>query len=215
MKWIWILTAWMVLGGSALAYEEPRYEVVEKGEAFEIRRYEPFILAEVVVEGDFSEVGNEAFRILAGYIGGKNRRREKIPMTAPVGQEPAGGAGEKIPMTAPVIQAPGSGAEGAYRFSFVMPENYTLETLPEPEDSRIGFRRVEGRLMAARTYSGSWSERRYRENERRLLEALREKGLESVGAPLYARYNSPFTLWFLRRNEVLVEIRGGPQAPTR
>ncbi len=87
-----------------------------------------------------------------------------------------------------------------------MPSGYTLETLPRPTDSRVRLRRIDARVMAARTYSGTWSEARYREHERALLQAVRAAGLQPVGLPVFARYNSPFTLWFLRRNEVLVEV---------
>jgi hypothetical protein len=109
-------------------------------------------------------------------------------------------------MTAPVVQAPQGRNQGSYVFSFIMPSQYTLETLPEPEDPRIKLRQVKARLLAARTYSGTWSERRYRENEASLLKAVKAAGLTTVGEPIFARYNPPFTLWFLRRNEVLVEV---------
>jgi hypothetical protein len=129
-----------------------------------------------------------------------------MQMTAPVEQTPARARGERIAMTAPVVQSP-TAADGAYVFSFVMPAKYTLETLPEPLDERVRIREVPARLVAARRYSGSWSERRYRKNETALLDAVSDAGLEVIEAPTLARYNSPFTLWFLRRNEVLVEVR--------
>jgi hypothetical protein len=94
-----------------------------------------------------------------------------------------------------------------YVFSFVMPAKYTLDTLPRPADQRIRLRQIESQLMAARTYSGTWSTRRYQYNEAALMQALQGEGLRPVGAPIFARYNSPFTLWFLRRNEVLVEVQ--------
>jgi hypothetical protein len=115
-------------------------------------------------------------------------------------------SGEKIQMTAPVVQAPQGKDQGSYIFSFIMPSKYTLETLPEPEDPRIKLRQVKAKLLAARTYSGTWSEQRYRDNEAALLEAVKAAGLTAVGEPIFARYNSPFTLWFLRRNEVLLEV---------
>ena len=193
-------------GGSALAYEQPEYNIVRKYEDFELRRYAPYIIAETVVAGEFDKVGNEAFRILAGYISGKNRKQAKIPMTAPVGQTSVKTSGEKIAMTIPVVQTPHEKTYGAYVFSFVMPSKYTLDTLPQPEDSRIRLRQVNARLLAARSYSGTWSEKRYKDNEAKLLKAVQAAGLSAVGEPVFARYNSPFTLWFLRRNEVLVEI---------
>jgi hypothetical protein len=191
----------------AIAYEQPPYELRGSYEGFELRKYKPYIVAETVVTGDFETAGNEAFRILAGYINGNNRRNEEMAMTAPVNQSAVMDSGEKIAMTVPVIQTPQASTRDTYVFSFMMPSQYTLDTLPRPTDPRISLRRIEGRLMAARTYSGTWSVPLYQQNEAALLQAVKVAGLHPVGAPVFARYNSPFTLWFLRRNEVLVEIQ--------
>jgi len=186
--------------GEAMAIEEPKYTVIEQTEDFELRQYEPFIVAETLVEGDFSDVGNEGFRRLAGYIFGKNRKKVSIDMTAPVNQEPDS---EKIAMTAPVNQE----AEfEKWRITFTMPTEYTLETLPAPLDDRVTLRREPGRLIAAIRYSGTWSRDRYEIKEGRLKSFVNERGLEAVGEPIFARYNSPFALWFLRRNEVLIPV---------
>jgi hypothetical protein len=209
---ILILSVFAILAGeSAVANEQPHYDVLQRYESFELRRYAPYNVAETQVTGDFETVGNEAFRILAGYIFGNNEGGAKIAMTAPVNQMPVPGSGEKIAMTEPVSQSPQADAPGTYTFTFMMPSAYALENLPRPTDSRVRLRRIDGRLMAARTYSGTWSEERYREHETALLHAVRAAGLRPVGVPVFARYNSPFTLWFLRRNEVLVEI--GPEGP--
>lgn len=196
----------LLLGGVALAYEQPRYEVISRHEGFEVRRYQPYIVAEIVVNGEFEKVGNEGFRALAGYIFGKNRGRREIAMTAPVNQSPAEASGEKIAMTVPVIQAPASGATGSYAITFMMPSTYTLDTLPEPIDPRISLRRIDARVVAARTYSGLWSERRFRDNEAALRRGMMNANLRAVGEPIWARYNPPITPWFLRRNEVLIQI---------
>ena len=208
LKHIYISIVLLLVGGAAMATEEPRYEVVQKFEAFELRRYAPQLLAETEVAGDFDAVGNQAFRILADFIFGNNRQQEKISMTAPVNQRPT--AGEKIAMIAPVTQTPKAGGHGTYVFSFVMPARYTRETLPQPVDPRVRIREAPAKLVAARRYSGVWSESRYREQESMLLQAVARARLETVGAPVYARYNSPFSLWFLRRNEVLVEVARQP-----
>ena len=183
-----------------MAIEEPSYTVVEQADDFELRLYEPYIVAETLVEGDFSEVGNEGFRRLAGYIFGNNRKDESIDMTAPVNQEPRP---EKISMTAPVSQEEES---GMWRITFTMPAEYTLETLPAPLDDRVVLKQKPARLMAAIRYSGTWSRKRYQEYEARLKSLIDERGLEAVGEPVFARYNPPFTLWFLRRNEVLIQV---------
>lgn len=201
----------LLAGGPALATEEPRYEVVKQYEAFELRRYAPQLRAETEVTGEFESAGNQAFRILAAFIFGDNRKQESISMTAPVNMRPAE-AGEKISMTAPVTMVPkdGGAQRGTYVFSFVMPAGYTRATLPQPTDPRVVIREVPARLVAARRYSGTWSESRYREQEAILVEAVAQAGLRSAGPPVFARYNSPFSLWFLRRNEVLIEVTNAP-----
>jgi hypothetical protein len=196
----------LLIGGNAMAIEEPSYQVVRTYPGFELRRYKPYIVAETEVSGGFDEVGNQAFSILAGYIFGNNRSKTKIEMTAPVSQQPAGG-GERIGMTAPVTQKPLAGSDGnSYIVSFVMPARFTLQNLPEPTDPRVHFREEPARLMAVRRYAGRWTEENYRRNESALLAAVRDAGLKAIGEPIYARYNSPFSLWFLRRNEVMLEV---------
>ncbi len=185
---------------TGMAVEEAKYKVLEREGDFELRLYEPQILAETLVEGDFQGVGNEGFRRLYDYISGKNRKQQAIPMTAPVSQE---GTSEKIPMTAPVNQEQ---VGGKWRISFLMPYQYTLENLPEPLDYRVKLTKVPGKLMAALSYSGTWSRRRYEEKEGRLKELIRQRGLNIVGEPVFARYNPPFMPWFLRRNEVLIPV---------
>ena len=186
--------------GEAMAIEVSRYTVVEQADNFELRMYEPNIVAETLVEGDFSEVGNEGFRRLAGYIFGKNRKQQDIDMTAPVSQE---SASEKIAMTAPVNQET---VDGKWRITFTMPAEYTMETLPMPLDDRVILKREPGRLIAAIRYSGTWSRDRYQEKEASLRSLIGEHGLKVVGEPVFARYNAPYTLWFLRRNEVLIPV---------
>jgi hypothetical protein len=196
-------------GGAALAYEEPQYDIVKKYEGFELRRYAPYLVAETQVSGAFEDVGNRAFRVLADFIFGNNRKREKMAMTTPVKQRPLGSDSEQIGMTAPVISRSSSlesGDDDSYVFSFVMPSKYSIETVPKPVDPRVQIKQVPAKLIAARRYSGTWSYTKYRENESVLLRGFAKTGIKQVGAPVFARYNSPFTLWFLRRNEVLIEV---------
>ena len=187
----------------AMAIEEATYKVVKKDNKFEIRDYVPHILAETVVEGDFEEAGNKAFNVLFGYISGDNRSREKLAMTAPVSQVPKG---EKIKMTAPVGQ---QSVQESWAVSFMMPASYTLETLPEPEDPKVTLRQVPARRIAAVRYSGFWNEKGYLRYKLELESWIREKGLTIVGDPIWARYNAPFTPWFLRRNEILIPVDAG------
>jgi hypothetical protein len=183
-----------------MATEEAKYEVLEREGDFELRQYQPHIVAETLVEGDFQGVGNEGFRRLFDYISGKNRKKQTIPMTAPVSQE---ATSEKIPMTAPVNQ---ERVGGKWRITFLMPSQYTLETLPEPSDPRVQLTKVPGLLMAALSYSGTWNRGRYEDKETRLKELIRQRGLKMAGEPVFARYNPPFMPWFLRRNEVLIPV---------
>jgi hypothetical protein len=183
-----------------MAIEEAKYDVLKREGNFELRQYQPQIVAETLVEGDFQEVGNEGFRRLYDYISGRNRTKQSIPMTTPVSQEVTS---QKIPMTAPVnLEKVGE----IWRITFLMPSHYTMETLPEPIDSRVKLKKVPGLLMAALKYSGTWSRKRYEEKEKRLRELIQRRGFKTVGEPVFARYNPPFMPWFLRRNEVLIPV---------
>ena len=184
----------------ALAIEEAKYDVLEKDGTFEIRRYYPHIVAETIVEGEFDDVGNEGFRRLFAYISGENRKKTAISMTAPVSQEKDY---EQISMTAPVNQ---QREAGKWRVTFMMPSEYTLETLPEPLDDRVELREVEGKLVAALKYSGTWSRKRYEQKREELESLIQKRDLRPVGEPVFARYNPPFIPWFLRRNEVLIPV---------
>ena len=186
-----------------MAYEEPSYEVLEQADEYEVRRYAPYLVAEVDVEGDFGEAGNKAFRLLAAYIFGDNQTEEKMSMTAPVESRPRE-EGVRMSMTAPVTST--ASASDEYTYAFVMERKYTLDTLPQPRDPRIRLEEQAARVMAVRRYSGRWTEENYRKNEAKLMEALSADGRRPIGAPILARYNSPFTPWFMRRNEVMVEI---------
>ena len=186
-----------------MGYEEPEYEVVEDHETYEVRRYAPYLVAETSVDGDFDTAGNIAFRRLFGYISGKNRRLERMEMTTPVAS--AREVSEKIKMTVPVVSS-GTDDSESYVYHFVMPSKYTLETLPEPEDELVVLREIPERFVAVRRYSGRWKESNYRDNETFLLDALQDAGMKVIGEPQFARYNSPFTPWFMRRNEVLIEV---------
>jgi len=180
--------------------EKSKYEVVEKEGKFEVRQYQPQIVAETIVESDFGEAGNVAFRRLFNYISGENRKKESIKMTAPVNQK---ASSEKIAMTAPVNQQK---TEGKYSVSFLMPSKYTMETLPEPLDSNVRLREIPAQKIAAVRYSGSWSRKKYEAQKILLEEFIKQKGLRIIGEDIFARYDPPFQLWFLKRNEVLYPV---------
>ena len=197
----------------AMATEEPKFESIERSGAFELRQYPPMIVAETWVEGALGDGSNAGFRKIAGYIFGRNRSRtaegsEKIAMTVPVTMQP--GTSQKIAMTAPVTTeaAPDAGEAGTrWRMHFVMPSKYTMATLPIPEDPAVTLREVPAQRVAVRTFSGFVTENRVREETGLLLGWMKERGLEPSAAPQLARYNPPWSIPFLRRNEILVSYR--------
>ena len=197
----------IILKGTLMAIEEPKYTIIEKHDTFEIRKYAPYLVAQTEVTGTFDEMGGKAFRILVKYISGENQQRSKIKMTAPVIQQSSEGSGQKIKMTAPVIQEVDTNSPKQAIFSFVMPQKFTLDTLPIPLDKRITLKEIPSKTVAVRLYTGSWGEEKYKENEAILLKALDDAGIKTVGKPSFARYNSPFALWFMRRNEIMIEIQ--------
>jgi len=189
-----------LLSPMASAIEEPKYTVVREYDGFEIREYAPYLVAEVTVPGPAEEAGNQGFRILAAYIFGKNRGERKISMTAPVAQAPAP---IKIEMTAPVTQA---AANDGYVVQFSMPSQYTLETLPEPLDPQVKLKEVSGGRVAVIRYSGTWTDRNYKEHLEKLQRGVEAAGLRTTGSPIYSRYNAPFVPWFMRRNEIWLKL---------
>jgi hypothetical protein len=200
IRMIFAIAITLTGAGQAMAIEEASYTVVIKDEKFEVRDYSAHILAETLVEGELEKAGSKAFDRLFRYISGDNQSRNKIAMTAPVSQEPAR---EKIKMTAPVSQ---QRVQDKWAVSFMMPAEYTLETLPEPSNPSVSLRQVPERRMAVVRYSGLWSEERYLEHKQALESWIRAKGLTVSGVPVWARYNPPFTPWFMRRNEILIPV---------
>jgi hypothetical protein len=182
----------------SMAIEEPPYEVEKNYGSFEVRKYPAVLVAQTEVPDAFEDAGNKAFRVLADYIFGNNISKTKIDMTAPVTQQ-----SEKISMTAPVSQTPvGSG----YLVQFMMPKKYTLATLPTPVDARVKIVEIPARRIAVYTYSGSWSEERFSKKLAQFRKSLQEHGVQTSGEPIFARFNSPFALWFLRRNEIWLNL---------
>jgi hypothetical protein len=193
---------------TAMAIEEPRFEVLEKEGGFELRGYSPYIVAETRVDAGFEDAGGVAFQRLFRYISGNNIAQQKIPMTAPVTQS----RGEKISMTAPVSQV----ADGnAWLVAFTLPSSYTLVTAPRPLDTTIRIREVPAQRVACWRYSGRWTASNFREHEGLLRERIKARGLVAAGDAVLARYNPPFTPWFMRRNEVLIPVAPQPTLSVR
>jgi hypothetical protein len=195
------------LVGGAVGYwlnerntEQPEYRLVRKDDAFELRDYPALLTATVTLTGGRENALNRGFRRLAGYIFAKDRPGEQIAMTAPVMQD----KDRKIAMTAPVLQDAADDPE-SWRVRFVMPGEYTRETLPEPP-AGIEIAEIPRRRVAAIRFSGSANDRALRRREDELRRCLEAEGLQPVGGFEYAFYNSPFIPPFLRRNEVLVPV---------
>lgn len=183
--------------------EEPAFSLVRADDNFEIRDYAPTITADVTVRGEPVAARNRGFMPLADYIFAKEREGEKIAMTAPVTQRPPR---EKIAMTAPVAQQPS--ADG-WTVSFTMPAEYTMETLPPPANPDVRLVQHPPRRVAVLKFSGLAGEDRMDEKRRELMQAVAAAGLKPSGEPEFAFYDPPWTLPFMRRNEVMVELAPG------
>jgi hypothetical protein len=187
--------------GVAMATEEPSYTSVLQEAAFEIREYPALIAAEVTVAGDRSEAVSAGFRLLAGYIFGGNTRKQSIAMTAPVIQNES--PNEKIAMTAPVIQ---NADPAGWVIRFIMPASYTLETLPTPNDPKVRLVALSPKRLAVVRFSGLVDDNDVEQQTTLLRAFMTQQKLTAAGMPSLARYDPPWTLWFLRRNEIMLEV---------
>ena len=191
-----------------MATEEPQFSIIEKSEPFELRSYAPQLIAEVKVEGDLDTASSQGFRLIAAFIFGQNQVSEKISMTAPVAIETA--QSTKIAMTVPVgIEASKDPAKGVSQwvFSFVMPSEYTMATLPKPLNPLVSIRELPAQRRAAITFSGFYNEAKVLEKTNALEAWIKSKQWQSIGNPQFARYNPPWSIPFMRRNEILITVR--------
>jgi hypothetical protein len=195
-----LLTGLNVTGTAAMAIEEPKYTVSLHEGAFEVRDYQAAVAAEVTVAGDQKSAAREGFRLLAGYIFGGNTRQQSIAMTAPVAQERRS---EKIAMTAPVTQTP---SEGAWVVRFTMPSSYSLDTLPAPTNPKVKLRNVPPARFAVVQFSGYANNTSLPAKAAELAAFAKAHHLHTIGAASLAQYNPPWTLWFMRRNEVMIQL---------
>jgi hypothetical protein len=199
-RMVWSILAAVPLRSQAI--EEPDYQVIRQLDSHvELRQYAPYVVAEVDLKATAEDAGSQAFPILAGYIFGKNKGERRFAMTAPVTQS---ATPVKMEMTAPVTQA---AVPGGMRVQFVLPKGVTLESAPEPLDARVQLRLVPAAAWAAIRYSGTWSRSNYDEHLALLKATLDKAGVATQGEPVLARYDGPFTPWFLRRNEIWLALR--------
>ncbi len=197
-----VLVFWYLRKYMSEKVETTNYTVLKYEKDYEIRSYQNHIIAQVTVEGDYKEASRKGFRILAGYIFGNNRKKENIAMTSPVTQQE--NTNQKIAMTSPVLV--NLKEEESYKIAFGMPAKYKIEDLPIPNDSRIQILEIETKKVAAMIFSGSISENAIQEKKKEFLEILNQNGISIKSETYYAGYNPPWTLPWMRRNEILVEV---------
>lgn len=178
-------------------YQMPSYTVANTLGEVEIRDYGAHILAEVAVKGDRRGALNRGFRTLAGFIFGGNQAQTSVAMTAPVAQS------QKIDMTVPVAQTQ---TDGVWTVTFMMPREWTLDTLPKPDSDAIRFREVAPARAAVVQFSGRATDDALARAEARLRTTLSEAGIDPTGPTVYQFYDDPMTLPWNRRNEVSVPI---------
>lgn len=200
----WAIAGLAILGGAlsgtiASAVEQPKYQIVSAEKNIEIRDYAPMIVAEVDVTGERDVAIQKGFRLIADYIFGNNSAVDKVEMTSPVTQQ----SNIKIAMTAPVTQKVDG---GGWRVRFVMPASYTLETLPKPNNVAVALKQVPGGRYAVIRFSGLAGKESLARHTEELNQFITAKKLKSTSTPTYAFYNPPWSLPFLRRNEVMVDL---------
>ncbi|RFA12983.1 heme-binding protein [Subtercola boreus] len=186
--------------------DQQPYTIVRDHGAFEVRRYPGHVLVEVETAGTFETAGNRAFGQLFSYLRGANQSRQTLAMTAPV---LSSGLPTRIAMTAPIVHQAANAGPGAtgMRLAFVLPEGFTPETAPHPTNPNVHLRAVAPCVAAALRFSGRWSTANYDQHLRRLRSALKTEGLTAVGEPRFAQFDPPFLPWFLRHNEVVLDIK--------
>ena len=202
-----------------MAVEEPKFEVLTEDGSYQVRRYAPVIVAETLVDGDMDAASGKGFRLIADYIFGNNtlavagadNASEKIAMTAPVTLEPVARSA-KIAMTAPVMAEPvaadaSMATASQWRIQFVMPGEYSMQTLPKPVNPAVSLRELPARTFAVLSYSGLNTASKVQQKTDELTAWMRSRQLEPVGAAQLARYDPPWTLPMWRRNEIQVEVK--------
>ena len=189
-----------VLAGPVMSnVEKPDYKVIQSEQNIEIRQYEPMIIAEVEVDGKREDAIGDGFRLLADYIFGNNTVQQVISMTAPVQQK----ENQNIAMTAPVQQ---QSTGKSWRMSFVMPSKYSMDSLPVPNNNRVRLKGILAKKFVVIEFSGTNSNENVTEHKNQLMNYIEENQIKINDSPKYAFYNPPWSLPFLRRNEVMIEI---------
>lgn len=204
-----LLSSLLSISGAAMATEEPKYTVLSQTENFELRRYDEQLVAQTWVSGDQNMASRAGFKVLADYIFGNNTapsgESSKISMTAPVTMQSenknTSDESQKIAMTAPVSMQQN---DGKWRVQFIMPSQYTLQTLPKPNNSNIEIVKVPAKNYGVIKFSGLAGSEKVAAKTAELQSWMQAQKLRMSGEPELARYNPPWTLPFMRRNEVMI-----------
>ena len=206
-KWAIILSATLILLVCFALWEtmvsnveKPKYQILSSQGKIEMREYEPMIIAAVQVQGERAKAIRQGFRRLADYIFGNNTVSTGIVMTAPVTQQHS----QKIPMMAPVSE---QASDGKWTVSFVMPAKYSMDTLPKPNNSAVVLREIPKKRFVVIQFSGFNSTKNITLHEKKLTAYRLKNAIQGIAPPVYAFYNPPWTLPFLRRNEIMIEIK--------
>jgi hypothetical protein len=201
-------TACSVFGNNG-DVNEPPYTLIQENGPYQVRRYDPMILAQVSASGSMDKASNKAFRPLFNYIDGNNSTQTKVPMTSPVLQEPEAQSdtSKKIPMTAPVFMNTNATSDQQWTMSFVMPASFTLQNTPQPLDPKVNIVKQDARMLAVVTFDGLAKPEERQEKGAEVKQWAASAGYTTVGDAFYAGYNPPFTLPAFRRNEMLIEVK--------
>jgi hypothetical protein len=193
----------MILSGCSVfgirgGNEQLDYKVIDTIQSVEVRQYPPSVVAQV----SNMKNRNEAFRVLFRYISGQNNSNQKVSMTSPVQVDTKS---MKIAMTAPVEIS--TSDDNSVSMRFFLPSSMSVDSAPKPNDPRISIIAEPEEVLAVGTYSGSGSEDRFRNESDKLLKILDGSKWEPVSLASFRGYDPPFTIPFLRRNEVIVKVK--------
>ncbi len=164
--------------------EQQHYEIVASYPKAELRKYSRCTVADITLTGSPDRVGNRAFGPLVRYISAK-----------------------QLAMTAPVLQMEAE-AQSQWTVSFVLPGGKAVSDYPLPDDANVTLREIPEHLAIAAQWSGRWTYSAVQQHTDALRAVIRQQGLVEQGPPVWARYDPPWKPWFLRRNEVLIDVRG-------
>jgi len=165
---------------NVMANEEANYEIIDKNDIYEIRKYSDRLAVETMTSGIDSN-----FRKLFNYISGRNNTEEKIKMTTPVTQV------EK---------------NGNMSMQFYLPSKFNLENVPNPSREDVKIINIEGGYYAVLRYSGRASDGNFLKHKKILENALQKTNVSIISPPIRATYDSPFTLPMNRRNEAMFKV---------